>query len=80
MRSVEELQMDKAIMRIRDLASRTNSFTHNGILRRESFRLIANAEDILEFLDQVEKHLDELDEMKNVYTPKRPNPDQLSLF
>lgn len=80
MRSKEELQMDKAIMRIRDLAARTNSFTHDGIMCREAYRLVVKVEDMLEFLDQVEKHLDELDEMKAVYEPKRPNPDQLSLF
>jgi len=80
MRLPEEIQMDKAIMFARDLARRVDAYTHNGILTREAYRLIANADDILEFLRQVERHLDELDEMKSVYTPRRENPDQLSLF
>ena len=80
MRSYEELQMDKAILRIRDVSSRVNAFTHNGLLKRESFRLIADADDILEFLRQVEFALDELDEFKKMYKPNTTNPDQLTLF
>jgi hypothetical protein len=78
MRSPEELKMDRTIELVKDLAVRVQAFPHNGLLKRIDYRLIADTEDMHDFLLQVEKVVEEMEENRRLFAPN--NPDQLSLF
>lgn len=78
MRAPEELKMDRTIGLANDLAVRVQAFPHNGLLKRIDYRLIADTEDMYDFLLQVEKVVDEAESNRRMYAPN--NPDQLSLF
>ena len=78
MRSPEELKMDRTIGLAKDLAVRVQAFPHNGLLKRIDYRLIADTEDMHDFLLQVEKVVEEMEENRRLFAPN--NPDQLSLF
>ena len=73
----EELKMDKTIVLARGIANRINAFPHHGLLKRIDHRLVANTEDMYDFILQVENLADELAEMKAIYKPQLPNPNQL---
>jgi hypothetical protein len=78
MRSPEELKMDRTIALAKDLAVRVQAFPHNGLLKRIDYRLVADTDDMLDFLCQVEKFVEEVEATRRMYAPN--NPDQLSLF
>lgn len=78
MRAPEELKMDRTIGLAKDLAVRVQAFPHNGLLKRIDYRLIADTEDMHDFLLQVEKVVEEMEENRRLFAPN--NPDQLSLF
>lgn len=78
MRSPEELKMDRTIGLANDLAIRIQAFPHNGLLKRIDYRLVADTNDMLDFLLQVEKFVEEVEANRRMYAPH--NPDQLSLF
>ena len=78
MRAPEELKMDRTIGLANDLAVRIQAFPHNGLLKRIDYRLVADTEDMHDFLLQVEKMVDEVEANRRMYAPN--NPDQLSLF
>lgn len=78
MRAPEELKMDRTIGLANDLAVRVQAFPHNGLLKRIDYRLVADTEDMYDFLLQVEKIVDEAEANRRMYAPN--NPDQLSLF
>jgi hypothetical protein len=77
MRSAEEIKMDKTITLAQQVAYRINAFPHHGLLKRINYQLVANTEDMYDFILQVENVMDELAEMKELYRPRLPNPDQL---
>jgi len=77
MRMPDEIKMDRTIILARNIANRINAFPHNGLLKRIDYRLVANTEDMYDFILQVENLADELAELKEIYQPKLPNPDQL---
>ena len=78
MRSPEELRMDSTIWLAKELANRIQAFPHNGLLKRIDYQLVADTGDMLDFLRQVEKYVDEVDANRRMFAPH--NPDQLSLF
>jgi hypothetical protein len=78
MRAPEEIKMDKTIGLIKDIALRVQSYPHNGLLKRIDYRLVADTEDLYDFLIQVEKLVEEVEANRRMYAPN--NPDQLSLF
>ena len=78
MRAPEELKMDKTIGLINDLAQRVQAFPHNGLLKRINYKLVANTDDLYDFLIQVEKYVVEVENSRRLLSPN--NPDQLSLF
>ena len=78
MRAPEELKMDRTIGLIKDLALRVQAYPHNGLLKRIDYRLVADTEDLYDFLTQVEKLVEEVEANRRMYAPN--NPDQLSLF
>ena len=78
MRAPEELKMDRTIGLANDLPVRVQAFPHNGLLKRIDYRLVADTEDMYDFLLQVEKIVDEAEANRRMYAPN--NPDQLSLF
>ena len=78
MRAPEELKMDKTIGLINDLALRVQAFPHNGLLKRINYKLVANTDDLYDFLIQVEKYVVEVEDSRRLFSPN--NPDQLSLF
>ena len=63
----EEMKMDKTIVLARNIANRINAFPHNGLLKRVDYQLVANTEDMYDFILQVENLADELAEMKAIY-------------
>jgi len=75
--STEEIKMDKTIALAQQVAHRINAFPHHGLLKRINYQLVANTEDMYDFILQVENMMDELSEMKTLYKPRLPNPDQL---
>lgn len=78
MRAPEEIKMDKTIGLIKDIALRVQAYPHNGLLKRIDYRLVADTEDLYDFLIQVEKFVEEVEANRRMYAPN--NPDQLSLF
>ena len=78
MRAPEELKMDKTIGLINDLALRVQAFPHNGLLKRINYKLVADTDDLYDFLIQVEKYVVEVEDSRRLFSPN--NPDQLSLF
>ena len=78
MRAPEEIKMDKTIGLIKDIALRVQAYPHNGLLKRIDYRLVADTEDLYDFLIQVEKFVEEVETNRRMYAPN--NPDQLSLF
>ena len=78
MRSPEELKMDRTIGLAKDLAIRVQAFPHNGLLKRIDYRLVADTEDMHDFLLQVEKVVEDMEANRRLFAPN--NPDQLSLF
>jgi hypothetical protein len=78
MRAPEEIKMDKTIGLIKDIALRVQAYPHNGLLKRIDYRLVADTEDLYDFLIQVEKYVEEVEENRRMYAPN--NPDQLTLF
>ena len=78
MRAPEELKMDKTIGLINDLAIRVQAFPHNGLLKRINYKLVADTDDLYNFLIQVEKYVVEVEDSRRLFSPN--NPDQLSLF
>jgi hypothetical protein len=78
MRSPDELKMDRTIALAKDLAVRTQAYPRNGLLKRIDYRLVAETDDMLDFLLQVEKFVEEVEATRRMYAPN--NPDQLSLF
>ena len=78
MRSPDELKMDRTITLAKDLAVRTQAYPRNGLLKRIDYRLVAETDDMLDFLLQVEKFVEEVEATRRMYAPN--NPDQLSLF
>jgi hypothetical protein len=78
MRAPEELKMDQTIGLANDLAVRVQAFPHNGLLKRMDYRLVADTADMHDFLRQVEKVVEEMEEQRRLFAPN--NPDQLSLF
>jgi hypothetical protein len=78
MRSPEELKMDRTIALAKDLSVRVQAFPHNGLLKRIDYRLVADTDDLLDFILQVEKFVEEVEATRRMFSPN--NPDQLSLF
>jgi hypothetical protein len=78
MRSPEELKMDRTIALVKDIAVRVQAFPHNGLLKRIDYRLVADTDDLLDFILQVEKFVEEVEATRRMFAPN--NPDQLSLF
>ena len=78
MRAPEEIKMDKTIGLIKDLALRVRAYPHHGLLKRIDYRLVADTEDLYDFLIQVEKMVEEVEANRRMYSPN--NPDQLTLF
>jgi hypothetical protein len=78
MRAPEEIKMDKTIGLIKDLALRVRAYPHNGLLKRIDYKLVADTDDLYDFLIQVEKMVEEIEANRRMYAPN--NPDQLTLF
>lgn len=78
MRAPEELKMDKTIGLINDLALRVQAFPHNGLLKRINYKLVADTDDLYDFLIQVEKYVVDVEDSRRLFSTN--NPDQLSLF
>lgn len=73
----EELKMDKVVTMLRKMANDIGSFPRNNIIKREDYRLIADVDDLYNFLICVE----ELYEYhKGLVRPTEVHQDQLSLF
>lgn len=70
--------MDRVIGLMNDLAIRVQAFPHNGLLQRVDNKLVADTADMLDFLMQVEKFVEEIEATRRMFAPH--NPDQLSLF
>jgi len=78
MRAPEELKMDRTIGLANDLAIRVQAFPHNGLLKRINYKLVADTDDLYDFLLQVEKVVEDMEANRRLFAPN--NPDQLSLF
>lgn len=76
-RSPEELKMDKVVVMLRKIANDIGSFPQNNIIKREDYRLIADVNDLYNFLICVE---DLYEYHKGLVRPTKVHPDQLSLF
>ncbi len=76
-RSPEELKMDKVVTMLRKIANDIGSFPRNNIIKREDYRLIADVDDLYNFLICVE---DLHEYHKGLVRPTEVHSDQLSLF
>lgn len=77
MRSKEELKMDATIDFMRLLAFRIGAYPKHKLITRIEYKLVADTNDLADFLYCVEKLLDELTALA---PPPKVNPDQLTLF
>lgn len=76
-RPPEELKMDKVVAMLRKMANDIGSFPRNNIIKREDYRLIADVDDLYNFLICVE---DLYEYHKGLVRPTAVHQDQLSLF
>jgi hypothetical protein len=76
-RSPEELKMDKVVAMLRKMANDIGSLPRNNIIKREDYCLIADVDDLYNFLICVE---DLYEYHKGLVRPTEVHPDQLSLF
>jgi hypothetical protein len=80
MKSTEDIRIDQVLQLANDLIPKIQAYPHNGLLNCVDGKLIADPYDMLDFLRQVEYLYDEVRANKELFKPKTPNPDQLSLF
>lgn len=80
MRSDEELWVVRVVNLAKSLVDRIGAFPKSGLMWDSEGKLVADVRDLHDFLLQVEKVVDELEERKAEENPYKVSPDQLTLF
>lgn len=80
MRSDEELWVVRVVNLANSLVARIDAFPKSGLMWDSNGKLVADVRDLHDFLLQVEKVVDELEERKAEENPHKVSPDQLTLF
>ena len=80
MRSDEELWVVRVVNLANSLVDRVGAFPKSGLMWDSLGKLQVSTRDLHDFLLQVEKAIDELEERRAVDSPRMVSPDQLTLF
>lgn len=76
-KALQKAKMDRVVLLLRKLANDIGSFPKNNIITRWDYQLIADVDDLYNFIICVEELYDY---HKGMIRPTAPHSDQLTLF